>query len=207
MIEFPDSTRVHRKIPKEAFYKHLPLTAKLKASFVTDVDSIYVEYSLTNESLRLDKKSEAEEILVLKFELKRQNLDGKILEAIARQNAHRLVFILCRDGKTALAVYYSKLYRSEWYGEEELSLKLSGFSLDEMWEAIVEQIAIGPGFENRDRDKLDDELKKLDQIKELQKQIEITEAAAWKEQQPKKRFELYGRVQKYKKELEEIQNG
>lgn len=41
----------------------------------------------------------------------------------------------------------------------------------------------------------------------LEKQIEKTESAAWKEQQPKKRFELYSRVQTYKKELEGLKNG
>ena len=47
MIDFPKSTVVHRRLPKEAFYKHLSLAATLKARFVTDVDRIVVENSLT----------------------------------------------------------------------------------------------------------------------------------------------------------------
>jgi 5-bromo-4-chloroindolyl phosphate hydrolysis protein len=37
--------------------------------------------------------------------------------------------------------------------------------------------------------------------------IKKTEAAVWKEQQPKKRFELYTKLQEYKKQLEEITHG
>ena len=53
MIDFPAATAVHRKMPKEAFYKHLPLTKPLKDKFVSDVDRIYVENSLTRETLTL----------------------------------------------------------------------------------------------------------------------------------------------------------
>ena len=65
MIEFPVSTRVHRRLPKEAFYKHLTLTAVLKEKFVTDVERIDIENSLSNESLNLNSASEIKEILVL----------------------------------------------------------------------------------------------------------------------------------------------
>mgnify|MGYP006988258178 CR=1 FL=1 len=35
MIDFPTATAVHRRLPKEAFYKHLPLTKALKDKFVS----------------------------------------------------------------------------------------------------------------------------------------------------------------------------
>ena len=61
MIDFPKSTVVHRRLPKEAFYKHLSLAATLKARFVTDVDRIVVENSLTKKNLNLAKESEIKE--------------------------------------------------------------------------------------------------------------------------------------------------
>lgn len=51
MIDFPTATAVHRRLPKEAFYKHLPLTKALKAKFVSDVERIVVENSLTGVSI------------------------------------------------------------------------------------------------------------------------------------------------------------
>ena len=50
-----------RQPPKEAFSKHLSLAATLKARFVTDVDRIVVENSLTKKNLNLAKESEIKE--------------------------------------------------------------------------------------------------------------------------------------------------
>ena len=52
-----------------------------------------------------------------------------------------------------------------------------------------------------------EQLKMQDEINRLQMVIQKTEKAAWKEQQPKKRFELYTKLQEYKKQLEEITHG
>ena len=52
-----------------------------------------------------------------------------------------------------------------------------------------------------------EQLKMQDEINQLQMVIQKTEKAAWKEQQPKKRFELYTKLQEYKKQLEEITHG
>ena len=81
-------------MPKEAFYKRLTLTTALKEKFVSDVDRIFIENSLTMENLRLTKDSDVKEILLLTVSLKKKEFDGKVIEAIARQNPHNLVFLL-----------------------------------------------------------------------------------------------------------------
>ena len=208
MIDFPASTIVRRRLPKEAFYKRLPLTAALKQKFVSDVDRITVENSLTKGNLNLAKDSEINEILLLSIILKKQDFDGKIVEAIARQNPHKLIFMLVYDDERQLAVYHSKLYRTKWMKENNLSLTLAGNTLDEIWDDLVRQIAISSEavLQRQDRT-IDEQLKDQDEVDRLNKLIKKTEAAAWKEQQPKKKFELYTRLQEYKKQLEEITNG
>lgn len=208
MIDFPASTIVQRRLPKEAFYKRLPLTAALKQKFVSDVDRITVENSLTKGNLNLAKDSEINEILLLSIILKKQDFDGKIVEAIARQNPHKLIFMLVYDDERQLAVYHSKLYRTKWMKENNLSLTLAGNTLDEIWDDLVRQIAISSEavLQRQDRT-IDEQLKDQDEVDRLNKLIKKTEAAAWKEQQPKKKFELYTRLQEYKKQLEEITNG
>ena len=208
MIDFPASTIVRRRLPKEAFYKRLPLTAALKQKFVSDVDRITVENSLTKGNLNLAKDSEIKEILLLSIILKKQDFDGKIVEAIARQNPHKLIFMLVYDDERQLAVYHSKLYRTKWMKENNLSLTLAGNTLDEIWDDLVRQIAISSEavLQRQDRT-IDEQLKDQDEIDRLNKLIKKTEAAAWKEQQPKKRFELYTKLKDYQKQLEGITNG
>ena len=208
MINFPQSTVVHKRLPKEAFYKHLPLTAAVKAKFVSDVERIQVENTLTKGNLNLAKESEIKEILFLSITLKKQDFDGKIIEAIARQNPHNLVFLLVYEDQRQLAVYHSKLYRSAWVQEKELDIALQGSTLDEIWDDLVRQIAISSeALLKQENQSVEEQLRKQDEINRLQKLIEKTEAAAWKEQQPKKRFELYTRLQEYKRQMEEITNG
>lgn len=208
MIEFPAATAVHRRLPKEAFYKHLPLTKILKEKFVSDVDRIVVENSFTKENLNLASDAEIKEIMLLSISLKKQEFDGKVIEAIARQNPHKLVFLLSFENQQQLAVYHNKLYRTLWMDHDEIALKLQGYSLDEIWDSFIEQIAL---YEERAEQteslSIDDRLEIQDQILKLEKQIDKTENAMWKEQQPKKKFELHTRLREYQKKLEDLKHG
>lgn len=208
MIEFPAATAVHRRLPKEAFYKHLPLTKILKEKFVSDVDRIVVENSFTKENLNLASDAEIKEIMLLSISLKNQEFDGKVIEAIAKQNPHKLVFLLSFENQQQLAVYHNKLYRTLWMAHDEIALKLQGYSLDEIWDSFIEQISL---YEERAEQtnalSIEDRLAIQDQILKLEKQIDKTENAMWKEQQPKKKFELHTRLREYQKKLEDLKHG
>lgn len=205
MIEFPVSTTIHKRLPKEAFYKRLTLSAALKDKFVTDVERIVIENSLSNRSLNLTSSSEIEEILMLSIALKNQEFDGKVVEAIARQNDHNLLFLLSCEGSQQLALYHNKLYRTPWMSADNIELKLNGLSLDEIWNSFIEQIALyEEKAENADTLSIDERLALQEQITKLEKLIKKTEAAAWKEQQPKKKFELFSKLKEYKRQLEEL---
>ena len=207
MIDFPEATRIHRRLPKEAFYKHLPITTALKEKFVSDVDRIYIEWSLTQENLHLEKSGKIQEILILRIELKKKIFDSKIIEAIARQNPHKLIFVLDCEDERQLAVYHSKLYRSSWMPLDKVALALNGFSLDEILDNLIRQIALTDDEGNAEGLSIDEQLARKEKIEKLQKKIAQTGSAAWKEVQPKKKFELYNRLQEYKRKLEEIKNG
>lgn len=208
MIEFPAATAVHRRLPKEAFYKHLPLTKILKEKFVSDVDRIVVENSFTKENLNLASDAEIKEIMLLSISLKNQELDGKVIEAIARQNPHKLVFLLSFEDQQQLAVYHNKLYRTLWMDHDEIALKLQGYSLDEIWNSFIEQIALYKERAEQTNDlSIEDRLAIQDQILKLEKQIDKTENAMWKEQQPKKKFELHTRLREYQQKLEDLKHG
>ena len=208
MIDFPGNTLVKRRLPKEAFYKHLPLSAALKSKFVSDVDCIILENSLTRKNLNLASDSEIKEIMLLSITLKKQNFDGKIVEVIARQNPHQLIFLLIYGNEFQLAVYQGGLYRTDRMKEKDLSLTLSGNTLDEIWDNLVRQTAISSKTVlSRKGQTIHEQLKMQDEINRLHMVIQKTEKAAWKEQQPKKRFELYTKLQEYKKQLEEITHG
>lgn len=208
MIEFPAATAVHRRFPKEAFYKHLPLTKILKEKFVSDIDRIVIENSFTKENLNLASDAEIKEIMLLSISLKNQNFDGKVIKAIARQNPHKLVFLLNFKNQQQLAVYHNKLYRTLWMDHDKITLKLQGYSLDEIWDSFIAQIALYKECAKETVDlSIEDRLAIQDQILKLEKQIAKTENAMWKEPQPKKKFELHTRLREYQKKLEDLKHG
>ena len=208
MISLPESTRLHRRMPKEAFYGNLQLNPAVKSAFVSDLERIYIEYGLSKENLHLPLDSDVEVIYLMMLELKKMEYDPRILEAIARQNPHRLIFLLVYEDQVRLAIYQGKLHTSDWLQESELKLTADGQSMREIWDGFVEQIALKeeqPGA--RPGLSVEDRLKRQERIRKLEQNIEKTEAAAWKEKQPHKRFELHQRVQKLKQELEDLKNG
>jgi hypothetical protein len=208
MIDFPQTTVVHRRIPKEAFYQHVSLAQTIKEAFVSDVDRIYIENSLTKERLNLGNDSKVKEILFLSLFVKTQEFDQRIVEAIARQNPHKLIFLLVYGDERQLALYHGKIYRTEWMPSEKMQLELNGNSLDEIWDSLIEQVALSEEASVPQQPaSIDDRLVRQDKLQKLEKLIQKTEAATWKEPQPKKKFELHQKLQAYKKEREEILNG
>ena len=169
------------------------------------MDRIYVENSLTRETLNLTADSEVQEILLLSVILKKQEFDAKIIEAIAKQNPHKLVFRLTFEDCGRLALYHGKLYRTAWMPSEELALSAKGYSLAEIWDGLIEQIALHEERAGVPAGRsIDERLALQERIVKLEKLIAKTETAAWKEQQPKKKFELYSKAQAYRKELQAL---
>ncbi|MDF4030481.1 DUF4391 domain-containing protein [Lactobacillus delbrueckii] len=207
MIDFPESTKTNRRIPKEAFYKHLSLSTALKSKFVSDISRIVAENSLTKENLNLVKDSEIKEILLLSIELKKQDYDQRIIEATAKGNPHNLVFLMSYEDQKQLAVYYQKLYMTEWMPKAKVELHLSGDNLDNIWSGLVRQIAIEPDVQDSSNLSLDDQLDRLHEMQQLQQQIKKLEKAAWGETQPKKKFALYQDLKKCKEQLEVLKRG
>jgi len=208
MIDLPRSTYIHKRIPKEAFYSQLALNSALKKKFAQGIESIYVENSLTKDNLNLSNDSNISEILLLSVTLKEKDLDSKIIEAIAKQNPHKLVFSLIYASENRLAIYHGKLYFSPW--KDEADLKAEGSALEEIWEGFIEQIALRK--EKADKGKtanfsLDERLSLQEEIEKLEEIIRKTEVDAWKEIQAKKKFKLHAKLQSCRKELEELIHG
>ncbi len=207
MIDLPEGTHVHRRIPKEAFYKRLQITNALKNKFVSDIDSIYAEYSLTKDSLHLEKDGQIKEIVILLIELKKKSYDQRILEHIARQNSHKLLFILSFNDSYQLALYHKKLFHTEWLPKSIISLYAKGFSVDLIWDNLIEQVVLSDEIGINANLSIDDRIEKQEQIIKLNQEISRLDSATWKEQQPKKKFELYKRKQELEKQLEAFING
>lgn len=203
MLSFPTRAYVGRIMPKEAFYKNLTLSREVREKFVSDIKRIVLEYKLAPDTINVEPGNDVEEILCLVIELKKSNLDYRIVENIARHNPHQLLFLIKYADQGQLALYFHKLCKTEWLPLEELRLDTGGFTMDKIWEGFVEQIALGNAKGDIQNIELpiEERLKKQEIILRLQKEIDRLERLSCNEKQPKKRFELYTQLQGLKRQL------
>ncbi len=205
MLTFPSQAAVGRIMPKDAFYKRLKLTGTIRANFVSDIKRIIMEYKLAPDTINVARGEKVSEILLLSLELKKQIIDDRIILNIARQNAHKLIFLLKYEDQGQLALYHNKLYKTGWTMTDDITLEVRGFDLDAVWDGFIEQIALQNAETILQHAELsiDERLNKQDKINRLQKEIEKLERLSLSEIQPKRKFELYTRLQSLKKLLTE----
>ena len=202
----PEKTIVNQKIPKEAFYKNLKLSNKLKKSLIDDIESIVVTHSLTNDSLGFESITVIEEILLVTIDLRRVDYNISLIETILKSNPHKLLIKLNFNNRLQYLFYENKLYKSAWKDSFNLDYQCDAKRLDKLWLYLIIQVL---GFENNfDSNKdLIAVLEDYDKIKKLEVSIEVLERKIYKEVQPKKKFRLYKELQLLKQSLEECING
>ena len=69
-LKFPRTTIVDKPVPKNAFYKHLEVNAKMKQHFVDDVVSIHWHYKLAPSTINVEDGKLVHEIVVFSAVLK-----------------------------------------------------------------------------------------------------------------------------------------
>jgi hypothetical protein len=207
MISISHNTLIHKQIPKDMFYSHFHVSKSIRNKFISDVESIFMEWKLTEETLHLNKKSHIKEIDGLLLQTYDETCNDKVLETITK--LPRKVFLVLGTGaKRQAAIFYRRLYRTPWMDKRLIELEVNGNTLDNIWIHLIEQIALPKeDWGSTSFTILDKRLAYWNHFRDLKKEIERLEKAARKETQPKKKYELYTKMQEYQKQLEDWQNG
>ena len=141
-------------------------------------------------------------IFVLQVELKRKGYDDKNIIMISKLFGQKLMSVLHYENKYQLAIYETRLLKSDWKNEEEISLKLNGLDLGSVWDNFVTQVSdINVQAGNTLEEQINVEAEK----EKLQKQIVYLELKARKEVQSKKKFEMVQCVDLYKERFKDVQ--
>ncbi len=200
MIVFPKSTEINKPMPKEAFYRNLALSTGVKEKFISDIKRIVLLNKLAPSTFNISQGEQVTEILVLSIELKKQDLDYKTIETIARKNKHKILFIIKFEETVQLAIFHKKLYKNHWRQAQNQSLAVTGMNLDEVWKNFVAQIS---GINIELGEDLDATIEKHEQTERLKKEIARLEKLAQNEKTPTKKFELHQQLQDIKQKMEE----
>lgn len=204
MISLPSTTRVGRKLPKEDFYRRLKLSGKQREAFVQQIESITIANSVKPSTMRVADGTDVHEIFVIDLALKDSLVPAVAIEAIAKENPHKILFRSEFEGKEALSVYrQGKEWHTDWAPSDTEAILVQGDNLDAIWDSICAQVIFGDsGIAD-----VDGELRKRQRLKSLDEEITKLERAHGKERQLGKRNELFKKLQDARSEREAVLKG
>ena len=205
MLGLPSTTEVGRRIPKEAFYGRLKVSAALRQSFIDDVERFVIANSIKTSTTGIPDGERVHEVLVVKVALKARRVPEEVLALVAQANPHKLLFVCTRDGEACLAVMLKRLVVGLWRPLDDLTLDVSASSIDAVWDSLASQVAYGDAGGGAKT--VEERFEADTRLKGLREELAKTEARGRKEKQSARKNALFDQVQKLKRQIAAIEEG
>ena len=215
-LKFPPTTIVGKPVPKNAFYKHLEVNAKMKQHFVDDVVSIHWLYKLAPSTINVEDGKHVHEIVVFSAVLKDKDCPNDVFLFIDRNMPRHVVFILEYDNRYKVLLNYKawkdgqnsqfdiiKTFATDWLTAERLLLTLEGQTMDALYEAMAGQVS-GFGTTKAEDTKRIVELEGL--IDKAKREVESLQKRIRNERQLNRQMELNGAARGIKKKIAQWQS-
>ena len=215
-LKFPRTTIVGKPVPKNAFYKHLEVNAKMKQHFVDDVVSIHWLYKLAPSTINVEDGKLVHEIVVFSAVLKDKDCPNDVFLFIDRNMPRHVVFILEYDNRYKVLLNYKawkdgqnsqfdiiKTFATDWLTAERLLLTLEGQTMDALYEAMAGQVS-GFGTTKAEDTKRIVELEGL--IDKAKREVESLQKRIRNERQLNRQMELNGAARGIKKQIAQWQS-
>ena len=201
MLGLPKATEMSKQLPKKAIYAKFQMNTAAKEKIDTDISRITIVGEIEPNKVNIPAGDEVKNFFVLLVSLKRKEFDEKTIATLSKLIPQNILFILEYGNESKLAIYHTKIMQTDWKPIEEQIIELQGLNLDKVWENIIKSLECGVWNEELS---LDENIALHEQQEKLQRQIIKLEKHARAEKQPKKKFELAGKVKKLKEELKQM---
>ena len=199
MYGLPQTTDARKQLPKKAIYAKFELKPAQSEGFDADVCRIDIVAVISPTTVPAFASGEnIKEFYVLDVQLKKKDYDEKNIAMLSKLIPQNILFALQYEDETQLAIYHTKLIKSDWKSTTDTDIRLSGLNLDTVWENIIKDIG---EIHVQEGKTLTEQIQEDERVVKLKKQIEELERKCRTEKQPRKRFELYERIKKLKREL------
>lgn len=201
LIQWPESAKVDRVIPKDRLYAEASVGTALRERFVDEVQHVRWAYKLGEESLRLAPGATVTEIQVFVVELKGSSLDNSVLAAIDKTIPSQIIFELHREdglwteqamtaaykrsgGKTKGADYF----RTGWLRSDQGRIPLPvALDMDGLYAQLLGRLLPHPMRPGED---VSDALDRMRRIRVLTREISALEKKMRIEPQLNRKIEL-----------------
>jgi hypothetical protein len=203
VFDLPKSTELRKLVHKKVLYQKYAteLSGDKKENFDADISRIIITNEISETSVNIKATEKISSIFVVQIEMKTKEYSDKNIIMISRLFGQNLLLVLHCGDKYQLAIYETKLLKSDWKTENEISLKLSGLDMQAVWDNFVTQVS---GINAEAGNTLAEQISMETEKDEIRKQIENLEHKARRETQSKKKFEMFQRIKEYQRRLEEM---
>lgn len=203
MFDLPKSTEIRKPIHKKLIYQKFAteLSGDKKDKFDADISRIIITNEISEASVNIRANDKVPSMFVVQIELKTKSYNDRNIILTSKLFGQNLLLVLHYEDEYQLAIYETKLLKSDWKSEDEFSLKLNGLDLSAVWDNFVTQVS---GIEVEEGNTLDEQISKESEKEKLRKQIDDLERKARKETQAKKKFDLFQQLKQFQKKLEEM---
>ena len=199
MYGLPHTTEIRKQLPKKAIYAKFELKTAQRDGFDSDVSRIDIVAVISPTTVPAFASGEnIKEFYVLDVQLKKKDYDEKNIVMLLKLIPQNILFSLQYEDETQLAVYHTKLIKSNWKSTADIEIRLSGLNLDTVWENIIKDIG---EIHVREGKTLTEQIQEDERLRVLKRQIDELERKCRTEKQPRKRLELYNRLQELKKNI------
>lgn len=205
MLGLPSTTEVGRRIPKEAFYGRLKVSAVLRQSFIDDVERFVIANSIKTSTTGIPDGERVHEVLVVEVTLKARHVPEEVLALVAQANPHKLLFVCTHSGEACLAVMLKRLVVGPWRPFDRLTLDMNASDVDAVWDSLASQVVYndaGGGPET-----IEERFEVDAKIKALYEELARVEVRGRKERQVSRKNALFEKAKELKRQIAKIEEG
>ena len=198
MLGLPKATEMSKQLPKKAIYAKFQLKTAAKEKIDADISRITIVGEIAPNKVNIPAGDEVKSFFVLLVSLKRKEFDEKTIATLSKLIPQNILIVLEYGSESKLAIYHTKIMQTAWKPTEEQRIELQGLNLDKVWENLI--VAVG-SVDIEQGNTLDEQIEINERRQKLENEIARLEKQARAEKQPKKKFELAGKIKKLKQEL------
>lgn len=201
MFGLPGSTEIRKPVHKKLLYQRFPdeLSGEKKEKFDADISRIIITNEISEASVNIKPTEKIKSIFVVQVELKTKEYNDKNIILISRLFGQNLLMILHFEDKYQLAIYETRLLKSDW--SKDFDLRLKGLDLSAVWYALITAVS---GIVASKEKTIEEQISLEAEKEKIEKQIAELENKARKELQSKKKFEMFQQIKKYQRKLENM---
>ena len=201
MLGLPKTTELHKLLPQKAIYAKFQMNTAAKENIDADISRIIIVNEISPTKINIAEGDEIKGFFVVQVVLKKKDFSERTIATLSKLIPQNMLFVLECGDEAKLAIHHTKLIQTTWESKDSFSVPLKGLNLDVVWENIIVQVG---GLQIENDNTLDEQIAIDERRQRIQKEIDHLDKLAWKEKQPKKKFELVQKINKLKEELEGV---